>query len=79
MSTISLRLPDSLHRAAKEEAKKDHISMNQLVATALAEKLSALKTVDYLANRARRAPSRKRFEQLMAKVPNTKPAKEDRF
>ena len=44
MSTISVRLPDSLHEAAREEAKRDNISMNQLIASALGEKLSALKT-----------------------------------
>jgi hypothetical protein len=79
MSTISLRLPDSLHQAARDEARRDHISINQLVATALAEKISALKTVDYLAKRALKAPSRKRFEEVMSKVPNRKPELKDRF
>jgi hypothetical protein len=79
MSTISLRLPDSLHQAAREEAKKDHISINQLVATALAEKISALKTVDYLIKRGDNAPTRKRFEELMEKAPDKKPEHRDRF
>ena len=55
MSTISLRLPDSLHKTAKELAKQDHVSVNQLVATALAEKISALMTEDYLLKRGKRA------------------------
>lgn len=79
MSTISLRLPDSLHKAVREEAKKDKVSINQLVMTALAEKISSLKTVDYLAARAQNAPSRKEFLKLMEKVPNAKPDLHDRL
>jgi hypothetical protein len=45
VSTISLRLPESLHKQARELAKKDNVSINQLITTALAEKLSALLTL----------------------------------
>ena len=44
MSTISLRLPESLHRQARELAEQEGISINQLIATSLAEKMSALMT-----------------------------------
>jgi hypothetical protein len=54
MSTMSLRLPESLHKKARELAEKEGVSINQLVATALAEKLAALTTVEYLEARARR-------------------------
>ena len=52
MTTLSIRVPDSLHRAIKELATKDGYSMNQFLITAAAEKLSALETVDYLRHRA---------------------------
>ena len=42
MSTISLRLPDSIHRKVKELAKKESISVNQMITVAVAEKVSAL-------------------------------------
>ncbi len=48
MSTISLRLPDSLHERIRKLAKKGRISINQFAASALAEKISALETEDYL-------------------------------
>ena len=48
MSTISIRLPDSLHNRAKTIASQDHISMNQFIASAVAEKVSALATETYL-------------------------------
>ncbi len=60
MSIMSLRLPESLHERAREIAKRDGVSINQLVATALAEKLSALDTLDYLEARAAKG-SRRRF------------------
>ena len=54
MSTLSLRLPNSLHERARELAEREGISINQLIATALAEKRSALMTEEYLEVRARR-------------------------
>lgn len=78
MSTISLRLPDSLHSKARELAKKENISINQLVTLALAEKMSALMTEDYLGKRAKRG-SRKKFERAMRKVPNVEPEARDRI
>ena len=38
MSTISIRLPDSLHGMAKAIASQGHISMNQFIGSAVAEK-----------------------------------------
>ena len=37
MSTMSLRLPESLHRKVRELAEQDGVSINQFVTTALAE------------------------------------------
>lgn len=44
MSSISLRLPESLHRTARDLAKKENTSINQIVFSALAEKISAITT-----------------------------------
>ena len=54
MTTLSLRLPESLHKGVQVAAKQEGISINQFVATAVAEKLSALLTEEYLMERARR-------------------------
>ena len=48
MSTLSLRLPESLHKQLKAVAERDGVSINQFIATAVAEKLSALTTAEYL-------------------------------
>ena len=67
MSTMSLRLPESLHKQIRELAEKEGISINQLVATAVAEKMSALMAMEYLESRARRG-SRDKFERALGKV-----------
>ena len=72
MSTLSLRLPKSLHRHAKEVAERDGISMNQFISTAVAEKLSALETESYLVGRAERG-SVERYQQILSKVPAVQP------
>lgn len=42
MTTLSLRLSNSIHQNAKLDAQREGISVNQLAVTALAEKLAAL-------------------------------------
>ncbi len=76
MSTISLRLPDSLHERVRKLAKKDNISINQFVATALAEKMSALLTEEYLTERAKKG-SKKKFKAALSKVKNIAPEETD--
>ena len=78
MSTLSLRLPDSLHKGVKELASREGISINQFVATAVAEKMSALMTEEYLQERARRA-SRERYEAALAEAPDVEPDEYDRL
>ncbi len=78
MSTISLRLPDSLHKQVRKLAEKEKVSINQLITLALAEKLSALMTEDYLEQRAKRG-SQKKFQRAMSKVPKVEPEEHDRL
>jgi len=78
MSTISVRLPDSLHSMAKALASQDNASMNQFIASAVAEKVSALATERYLRERAERA-SESRFQAALAAVPDAQPDDVDRL
>lgn len=55
MSALSLRLPDSVHRHIKELANKEGVSINQFIASAVAEKVSAIAAEEYLQARAERA------------------------
>jgi hypothetical protein len=78
VSTISLRLPDSLHKKIRELADREHVSINQLITLAVAEKLSALATEEILGERARRG-DRAKFEAAMAKVGEAEPEECDRL
>src|SRR6266571_2280214 len=72
MSSLSLRLPESLHEKIRELAERDNISINQFIATAVAEKAATLLTVDYLETRARRADT-KLLDRLLKRVPDVAP------
>jgi hypothetical protein len=72
MSTLSLRLPASLHHKIRKLSGRDEVSINQFIATAVAEKAAALLTVEYLEARGRRG-SRTQFDRIMARVPNVPP------
>jgi hypothetical protein len=78
MSTISLRLPDSLHESVRNLAKEDNISINQFVATAIAEKMSALTIEKYLSERAEKG-SKKKFKTALSKVKDIEPDATDKL
>lgn len=78
MSTLSVRLPDSLHKRLKDLAKQEGVSVNQLISTAVAEKVSALLTEDYLRGRAARG-SWEKFDAALSLVPDAEPDPADRL
>jgi hypothetical protein len=78
MTTMSIRLPESLHKNIKAFAQQEGVSINQFVVTAIAEKMSALQTEEYLQERAGRA-SRARYEAALSEVPDIPPEEIDRL
>ncbi|MDQ8205824.1 toxin-antitoxin system HicB family antitoxin [Pelagicoccus sp. SDUM812003] len=78
MSSLSLRLPDSLHRHIKEFSEKEGVSINQFISTAVAEKMSALSTQTYLEERGKRG-SKAKLKKLLKKVPAIEPEEHDRM
>lgn len=54
-NTYPLRLPRSVKAAVEQLAKEEGISLNQFVATAVAEKLAAMRTATFFAERRERA------------------------
>ena len=65
-STFALRLPKSIKAAAEKLAREDGVSMNQFVATAVAEKLASMKTAGFFAERRDRADMAA-FRQLLGR------------
>ena len=53
-SNYALRLPVSLKAGAEQVAREDGTTLNQFIVSAVAEKLSAMKTADYFTQRAQR-------------------------
>ena len=76
MSTLSLRLPNSLHEQIRKMSKREGISINQFIASAAAEKMAALLTEEYIEKRAKRA-SKEKFEAVLNKVPDVPPGNHD--
>jgi len=78
MSTLSIRLPNSLHQHAKRLARDEGVSVNQLVSSALAEKLSALDAERYLSERAERGKVVD-IDAILARIPAVEPQPQDRI
>lgn len=80
MSVLSLRLPESLHMQVRELAEQDQVSINQFVTLAVAEKVAALRTLDYIEQRGQRG-SREKFDRVLQKVAdaNLEPYEADRL
>jgi len=76
MGALSLRLPESIHRHIREIAKAEGVSINQLISSAITEKISAIMTEEYLQKRADRA-NIKDVEAVLNKVTDRKPLKGD--
>jgi hypothetical protein len=74
--TYPLRLPRSLKKAVELQSREDGTSINQFVATAVAEKLSALQTAEYFASRRARADF-KAFDKLMKRKRGERPREGD--
>lgn len=66
MSTYPLRLPASVKAAAERLAAAEGTSLNQFVATAVAEKIAVLRTAEVFAQRKGRTDWN-RFDQLMTR------------
>lgn len=78
MNAIRIHLPHSLHIKVQEVAQQDGISLDQFIATAIAEKLSALMTVDYLRQRAERS-SQEAFDHALSEIPDVEPEEYDKL
>jgi hypothetical protein len=70
MANYALRVPESLFTYARQVADEEHVSMNQFFVTAIAEKISALKTEAYFRERLARGDLNA-FDVWLAASPKT--------
>jgi uncharacterized protein (DUF1778 family) len=76
MSTLTIRISESLRRSIEALAKEEGYSVDQFLASAAAEKMAALRTLEYLRREAA-AGNREDFDRFLAAVPDAPPAEGD--
>jgi hypothetical protein len=72
MANYALRVPESLFEYARLVAEEEKVSMNQFFVTAIAEKVSALKTESYFRERAARGED-SAFDTWLQATPDVAP------
>jgi len=72
MSAITVRVPDSIYGHLKRVAQNDGMSVNQFFVTAVAEKLSALETEEYLKKEGAKGSAAQGLK-ILSKVPKRTP------
>ncbi len=75
MTALTVRLPHSVLAKIRELAARDAISVNQFIASAAAEKLASMLTVDYLRQEAAQG-QREAFDRYLRAVPDVPDAQE---
>jgi len=78
MTTLQLLIPEEVGDRVRKAAAEQHISIDELGARALIEKLSITRQNPDLEARARRADWRK-FREALAGVPDVPPEEDDRI
>jgi hypothetical protein len=73
--TLNVTIPDTVYRQIADLASRQQVSVERIVAAALAEQLSGWSRVERMA----KLGSREHFLAALDKVPAVEPAPEDRL
>jgi len=69
MTAFTIRLPNSVHQKIKELAARDDVSVNQFIASAAAEKMASVLSLDFLKAEAAHG-KRSDFDHYLSRVPD---------
>jgi hypothetical protein len=72
-ATYPLKLPTSIKRAAARLAKEDGVSLNQWIATAVAQKVGAVETAAEFFKQRAEGHSLDELDAFLSRVPNCPP------
>lgn len=72
MSALNLRLPDSIHQHIKEIAKREGVSINLFISSAVSEKISAIMTEEYIEKRKKQT-RKGAFKKVLDRAPSREP------
>jgi len=75
-ATLTIQMPEGLARQLQECAAREGVTLDQLLSSAAAEKLSALMTVEHLRQRTRGA-KREDFVAFLDASPDVSPMEGD--
>ena len=78
MNTLTVQIPDSLHRSIQALVDREGYSIDQFLASSAAEKLAALTTLDFLRREAAQG-RREDFDAFLAAVPHGPVPETDRL
>jgi hypothetical protein len=76
MTTLHIPVTETIHEELKAWAARENLSVEQLAAAAVADKISALAQLAYFRERASRA-DRTEYLTVLAKVPDVPPVPPD--
>ncbi len=79
MSALTIQLPDSIFAAIMTLSKQEGVKVDNFLAAAAAEKVSAMYGVDFLDQRAAEAPSQEKYLEILSKAPNNTPGPGDEW
>lgn len=72
-ATYPLKLPASIKAAAQRLAKQDGVSLNQWIASAVAQKVGAVETAEEFFARRKAGARPGVMEQILRRAPNSPP------
>ncbi len=78
MTTIQTKIPDAIFKQANEFAKRENLSLEQVISLALAHSLGTWTAESLIVKRAARG-NREKFLEFMAQVPDVEPEEHDRL
>lgn len=78
MSLTSVEIPDSLFERVQQIALEQQVTIDQFIASAIAEKAATIDKEGYLAARAIRADAAK-FADALSRIPDTEPEAYDKL
>ncbi len=78
MSSLTFTIPDSIQSQLLEITSKEQVSINQFIASAVSEKLSAFMTDEYILQRSKKA-SKENFLAVLNEIPNIEPEEFDKL
>ena len=78
MAKLQLRLPESIHNKVRKIAKKENVSVNQLLVNSISNEIIRYETMQFFAQSSRDFNEQDFFDALQ-EIPSVEPLEQDRL